>query len=72
VEHTWAKTAPLNQLNCHLHPLESIATACCKALAQMQEEKGCPKGECYAAILAYKVRWFANYDAFCDHGLFTG
>ena len=53
VEAAWDKS--LNVLHCHLHPLDSVAKKCCKALAAIQEEQGHPKGECLAAVMAYKV-----------------
>ncbi|XP_050404243.1 uncharacterized protein LOC126820380 [Patella vulgata] len=38
VNASWGKT--LNELNCHLHPLDTIATKCRSALKSVESEKG--------------------------------
>ena len=53
VEERWEKS--LNQLHCHLHPLDSIATKSRQALSEVQERECGRKGECLAAVMVYKV-----------------
>ncbi|XP_029113602.1 uncharacterized protein LOC114912179 [Scleropages formosus] len=59
VSSEWGKT--LNEMNCHLHPLDSIATACTSALKKVEETEGnVYGGDCMAAnvILSFsKLRY---------------
>ena len=47
VNSQWDKT--LNEINCHLHPLDSIATSCRSALKELEETRGNGFGRDYIA-----------------------
>ena len=54
VEDVWSKS--LNELNCHLHPLDTIATACRTALKKLESSRGSLFGkDCMAANLVLQV-----------------
>ena len=38
IEEAWGKS--LNELNCHLHPLDTMASACRQGLKPLQQKKG--------------------------------
>ena len=54
VDGVWKKT--LNELNCHLHPLDSIATSCRTALKKLETTTGAVFGkDCIAANVVLQV-----------------
>jgi hypothetical protein len=54
IEKEWEKS--LNQLFCHVHPIDSITSSCRSALKGLEKEKGKVFGsDCIAANLAVAV-----------------
>ena len=54
VNETWHKT--LNELNCHLHPLDTIASSSRSALRKLETEKGKLFGnDCFAANIVLQM-----------------
>ena len=43
INESWGKT--LNELNCHLHPLDTIASSCRSALNKCEKDRGYEKGK---------------------------
>ena len=62
VNESWGKS--LNELNCHLHPLDSAARECKKALKSVETERGQVLGkECLAANIVVAVNKLRFRDA---------
>jgi len=75
---TWGK--PLNELNCNLHPLDTIATSCRSALKSLETQRGQLYGDdCIAGNIVLQITKFRYKDRkgdpkgfttfLCDHGL---
>lgn len=61
VNSAWDKS--LNELNCHLHPLDSISTACRSALKSLESTKGKLFGkDCVIENLVVQVNKFRYKD----------
>ena len=61
----WGKN--LNELNCHLHPLDTIATATKASLTSCEPEKGQLFGkDCIAGNLVLQINKFRYKDGKCD------
>ena len=61
LEETWSKS--LNELNCHLHPLDTIASACRSALKSLETGKGQLFGkDCFAGNLVLQINKFRYKD----------
>ena len=54
VEQTWNKS--LSQLNCHLHPLDTLASTCRSTLKSVEPSKGCLFGkDCVAGNVVLQM-----------------
>lgn len=61
VNETWGKT--LNELNCHLHPLDTIASTCRSALKSLESTRGHLFGkDCMAGNLVLQINKFRYKD----------
>lgn len=61
LEETWGKS--LNELNCHLHPLDTIASSCRSALKSLETGKGQLFGKnCLAGNLVLQINKFRYKD----------
>ena len=61
LEEMWGKH--LNELNCHLHPLDTIATSCWSALKSLEEKKGQLYGkDCIAGNIVLQMNKFRYKD----------
>ena len=61
INETWGKS--LNELNCHLHPLDTIASSCRSALKNLETVKGQLFGkDCLAGNIVYQVNRFRYKD----------
>lgn len=70
VESRWNKQ--LNELNCHLHPLDSISTACRTALKSLETTKGYLYGnDCMVGNLVLQINKFRFKDGKGDPKGFT-
>ena len=66
----WGKH--LNELNCHLHPLDTIATSCRSALKSLEEKKGQLYGkDCIAGNIVLQINKFRYKDGKGDPKGFT-
>uniref|UniRef100_UPI00358E1E6C uncharacterized protein n=1 Tax=Myxine glutinosa TaxID=7769 RepID=UPI00358E1E6C len=62
VEERWGKC--LNELHCHLHPLDTIASSCRAALKKVEVEKGALYGtDCVAGNLVLQISKFRYKDS---------
>ena len=70
LEEMWGKH--LNELNCHLHPLDTIATSCRSALKSLEEIKGQLYGkDCIAGNIVLQMNKFRYKDGKGDPKGFT-
>jgi hypothetical protein len=61
INENWGKT--LNELNCHLHPLDTIASSCRSALKSLETAKGQLFGkDCIAGNLVLQINKFRYKD----------
>ena len=61
VNETWGKV--LNELNCHLHPLDTIASSCRSTLKKLQSSEGRLYGkDCHAGNLLLAINKFRYKD----------
>ena len=61
VKEMWGKH--LNELNCHLHPLDTIATSCRSAFKSLEESKGQLYGkDCIAGIIVLQMNKLRSKD----------
>ncbi|KAL8584667.1 hypothetical protein ACOMHN_002396 [Nucella lapillus] len=70
ISRSWGKT--LNELNCHLHPLDSIASACRRALKSLEKKRGLLFGvDCIAARVVLRMNKMCFRDGEGDPEGFT-
>ena len=70
VNEVWEKE--LNELNCHLHPLDSIASACRTTLKKLQDTSGFLFGkDCLAASIVLQMNKMRYKDGKGDPRGFT-